>query len=84
MAGFVLGIDQGTSGSRALVLDAGGAVRGYGYRSARSPRSGCTTTAAATRKARARTGGKATRAASSRCRAVTGAATPACTEGGAA
>jgi glycerol kinase len=32
MAGFVLGIDQGTSGSRALVLDDGGAVRGYGYR----------------------------------------------------
>ncbi len=32
MAGFVLGIDQGTSGSRALVLDAAGAVRGYGYR----------------------------------------------------
>lgn len=33
MAGFVLGIDQGTSGSRALVLDGEGAVRGYGYRS---------------------------------------------------
>ncbi len=32
MAGFVLGIDQGTSGSRALVLDGDGAVRGYGYR----------------------------------------------------
>jgi glycerol kinase len=32
MAGFVLGIDQGTSGSRALVLDRDGAVRGYGYR----------------------------------------------------
>ena len=32
MAGFLLGIDQGTSGSRALVLDADGAVRGYGYR----------------------------------------------------
>jgi glycerol kinase len=31
MSNFVLGIDQGTSGSRALVLDAGGAVRGYGY-----------------------------------------------------
>ena len=32
MAGFVVGIDQGTSGSRALVLDHDGAVRGYGYR----------------------------------------------------
>ncbi len=32
MGGFVLGVDQGTSGSRALVLDAAGAVRGYGYR----------------------------------------------------
>jgi glycerol kinase len=32
MAGYLLGIDQGTSGSRALVLDADGAVRGYGYR----------------------------------------------------
>jgi len=32
VAGFVLGIDQGTSGSRALVLDGDGAVRGYGYR----------------------------------------------------
>ena len=29
---FLLGIDQGTSGSRALVLDEGGQVRGYGYR----------------------------------------------------
>lgn len=29
---FLLGIDQGTSGSRALVLDSQGAVRGYGYR----------------------------------------------------
>jgi glycerol kinase len=29
---FFLGIDQGTSGSRALVLDDEGAVRGYGYR----------------------------------------------------
>jgi glycerol kinase len=28
----VLGLDQGTSGSRALVLDDGGAVLGYGYR----------------------------------------------------
>ncbi len=32
MGSFVLGIDQGTSGSRALVLDGGGGVRGYGYR----------------------------------------------------
>jgi glycerol kinase len=32
MAGHLLGIDQGTSGSRALVLDGDGAVRGYGYR----------------------------------------------------
>jgi len=32
MASFVLGIDQGTSGSRALVLDGDGGVRGYGYR----------------------------------------------------
>ncbi len=32
MAAFVLGIDQGTSGSRALVLDDQGAVRGYGHR----------------------------------------------------
>jgi glycerol kinase len=32
MAGYVLGIDQGTSGSRALVLDRDGGVRGYGYR----------------------------------------------------
>ena len=32
MASFVLGIDQGTSGSRALVLDGDGRVRGYGYR----------------------------------------------------
>jgi len=30
--GYLLGIDQGTSGSRALVLDAGGQPRGYGYR----------------------------------------------------
>lgn len=29
---FLLGIDQGTSGSRALVLDDQGNVRGYGYR----------------------------------------------------
>jgi glycerol kinase len=28
---FLLGIDQGTSGSRALVLDQTGEVRGYGY-----------------------------------------------------
>ena len=32
MSDFFLGIDQGTSGSRALVLDGDGAVRGYGYR----------------------------------------------------
>lgn len=32
MGSFVLGIDQGTSGSRALILDADGRVRGYGYR----------------------------------------------------
>ncbi len=29
---YLLGIDQGTSGSRALVLDREGQVRGYGYR----------------------------------------------------
>ncbi|MCL4298863.1 MAG: carbohydrate kinase [Anaerolineae bacterium] len=29
---FLLGIDQGTSGSRALILDDEGQVRGYGYR----------------------------------------------------
>ena len=29
---FLLGIDQGTSGSRALILDTDGNVRGYGYR----------------------------------------------------
>jgi len=29
---YLLGIDQGTSGSRALVLDRNGSVRGYGYR----------------------------------------------------
>ena len=29
---YLLGIDQGTSGSRALVLDAAGEPRGYGYR----------------------------------------------------
>ena len=29
---FLLGIDQGTSGSRALILDRAGDVRGYGYR----------------------------------------------------
>src|SRR6266496_179455 len=28
---YVLGIDQGGSGSRAIVLDAAGAVVGYGY-----------------------------------------------------
>ncbi|MGA2512722.1 MAG: FGGY family carbohydrate kinase [Candidatus Limnocylindrales bacterium] len=33
MKDFLLGIDQGTSGSRALVLDRDGNVRGYGYRS---------------------------------------------------
>ena len=32
MADFLLGIDQGTSGSRALVLDRDGQPRGYGYR----------------------------------------------------
>lgn len=32
MADYLLGIDQGTSGSRALVLDRDGAVRGYGHR----------------------------------------------------
>ena len=30
---FLLGIDQGTSGSRALVLDQAGQVRGFGYQS---------------------------------------------------
>lgn len=30
---FLLGLDQGTSGSRALILDRAGQVRGYGYRS---------------------------------------------------
>ncbi|HXV97784.1 MAG TPA: FGGY family carbohydrate kinase, partial [Anaerolineae bacterium] len=30
---FLLGLDQGTSGSRALILDREGQVRGYGYRS---------------------------------------------------
>jgi glycerol kinase len=29
---FILGIDQGSSGSRALILDQAGEVRGYGYR----------------------------------------------------
>jgi glycerol kinase len=29
---YLLGLDQGTSGSRALVIDREGAVRGYGYR----------------------------------------------------
>lgn len=29
---YLLGIDQGTSGSRALILDREGQVRGYGYR----------------------------------------------------
>ena len=33
MKDYLLGIDQGTSGSRALVLDREGTVRGYGYRS---------------------------------------------------
>lgn len=28
---FLLGIDQGTSGSRALIIDLAGQVRGYGY-----------------------------------------------------
>jgi glycerol kinase len=32
MKDFLLGIDQGTSGSRALVLDRDGTIRGYGYR----------------------------------------------------
>ncbi len=32
MKDLVIGIDQGTSGSRALVVDREGAVRGYGYR----------------------------------------------------
>ncbi len=32
MKDLLIGIDQGTSGSRALVLDRDGAVRGYGYR----------------------------------------------------
>ena len=32
MKDYLLGIDQGTSGSRALVLDRDGTVRGYGYR----------------------------------------------------
>jgi glycerol kinase len=32
MKAYLLGIDQGTSGSRALVLDRDGTVRGYGYR----------------------------------------------------
>jgi len=41
-AQYFLGIDQGTSGSRALVLDAAGKARGYGYRllSSLSPRPG--------------------------------------------
>ncbi|HMQ55844.1 MAG TPA: FGGY family carbohydrate kinase, partial [Anaerolineae bacterium] len=30
---YLLGIDQGSSGSRALVMDRAGQVRGYGYRS---------------------------------------------------
>ena len=30
---FLLGIDQGTSGSRALIMDDAGQVHGYGYRS---------------------------------------------------
>ncbi|MBI1877392.1 MAG: hypothetical protein HYR94_04020 [Chloroflexi bacterium] len=29
---YLLGLDQGTSGSRALILDHKGQVRGYGYR----------------------------------------------------
>ena len=29
---YLLGIDQGSSGSRALILDRDGQVRGYGYR----------------------------------------------------
>jgi glycerol kinase len=32
MPDYLLGIDQGTSGSRALILDREGNVRGYGYR----------------------------------------------------
>ena len=32
MPNFLLGIDQGSSGSRALILDRDGNVRGYGYR----------------------------------------------------
>ncbi|MGQ0601496.1 MAG: FGGY family carbohydrate kinase [Anaerolineales bacterium] len=32
MPDYLLGIDQGTSGSRALILDREGQVRGYGYR----------------------------------------------------
>lgn len=32
VAPFVLGIDQGTSGSRAVVMDQEGSVRGYAYR----------------------------------------------------
>ena len=31
MSDYLLGIDQGTSGSRALILDRAGQVRGYGY-----------------------------------------------------
>lgn len=31
MSTYILGIDQGTSGSRALLLDADGRPRGYGY-----------------------------------------------------
>lgn len=31
-ARYLLGIDQGSSGSRALLLDPEGTVRGYGYR----------------------------------------------------
>lgn len=31
MPDYLLGIDQGTSGSRALILDRDGQVRGYGY-----------------------------------------------------
>ena len=34
--GYLLGIDQGTSGSRALLLDEQGGVRGYGYRPVRA------------------------------------------------
>jgi glycerol kinase len=39
---YFLGIDQGTSGSRALILDTAGQVQGYGYRalSSLSPRPG--------------------------------------------